>query len=595
MTMDSLSSPTESRAGIAHLDLTAGPLLGRVTRLDSDHVGVSVSDPDLIARVTIADLVAFEAGKEFLIGLVDSVEQRSARTPAAPDADSSEADGALVDVQVMPVGTLVPGEEAGRDTFRRGVTSSPHVGGSCHLLDEQRLHRFMSVLAEGVPPEERLNLGRYMADHDAVAIADGNRLFQRHLALLGNTGSGKSWAVALLVERASRLSHANLIVFDLHREYGPLTRSENGTAPMARSLRVAGPADLGRPSDDVLYLPYWLFERDELMTLVLNHDDPHASDQVFRFTEHMQTLKEISLADAGRHDALATFTSDSPIPYRIDHLVQMLKKDDTEKIVRHPTNRVDPGPYTGRLTGLISRLEARAADPRYGFVFNPPADTLAYEWLTDTATKLLGAGSGQRGIKVVDLSEVPSAIVPIVAGILARLVFELQFWMEPKHRTPVSLVCDEAHLYLPAREDATLVQEVALRAFESIAKEGRKYGVGLILVSQRPTDVSRTILSQCSNFVVMRITNDYDRSMIERLIPERLSAITGVLPGLDVGEAVIIGDALLLPTRVKLDPPTVAPDSATQPYWTLWAHQASNRAAITAGGEALRNQFRATD
>jgi hypothetical protein len=595
MTMDSLSNLTEPRGGIAHLDLTAGPLLGPVTRLDSGHVAVSMSDPDLIARVTVADLVAFPAGREFLIGLVDSIEQRSGNASDAANAAGTGVGGALVDVQVMPVGTLVPGEGAATDTFRRGVTSYPHIGGGCHLLDEERLHSFTTVLAEGVPLEERLTLGRYMADHDAVAIADGNRLFQRHLALLGNTGSGKSWAVAVLVERASRLSNANLIVFDLHREYGPLTRSENGTAPMARSLRVAGPADLGRPSDDVLYLPYWLFERDELMTLVLNYDDPYASDQVFRFTEHMQTLKQISLADAGRHDALATFTSDSPIPYRIDHLVQMLKKDDTEKIVRHPSNRVDPGPYTGRLTGLISRLEARAADPRYGFVFNPPAETLAYEWLTDTAAKLLGAGSGERGIKILDLSEVPSAIVPMVAGVLARLTFELQFWMEPRHRTPVSLVCDEAHLYLPTREDATPVQEVALRAFESIAKEGRKYGVGLIVVSQRPTDVSRTILSQCSNFLVMRITNDYDRTMIERLIPERLSAITGVLPGLDVGEAVIIGDALLLPTRVKLDPPSVAPDSATQPYWTLWAHQPSNRAAITAGGEALRNQFRAAD
>jgi uncharacterized protein len=172
-------------------------------------------------------------------------------------------------------------------------------------------------------------------------------------------------------------------------------------------------------------------------------------------------------------------------------------------------------------------------------------------------------------------------------------VFELQFWMEPRHRTPVSLVCDEAHLYLPAREDSSPVHEVAVRAFEAIAKEGRKYGVALIVVSQRPTDVSRTILSQCSNFLVMRVTNDYDRTMIERLIPERLSAITGILPGLDVGEAVLIGDALLLPTRIKLDPPMIAPDSATQPYWTMWAHQPSKPAAIAAGGEALRYQFRA--
>jgi DNA helicase HerA-like ATPase len=133
---------------------------------------------------------------------------------------------------------------------------------------------------------------------------------------------------------------------------------------------------------------------------------------------------------------------------------------------------------------------------------------------------------------------------------------------------------------------------VALQAFEAIAKEGRKYGVALVVVSQRPTDVSSTILSQCHNFVIMRLTNDYDRTMVERLIPETLAGVTSLLPVLDVGEAVVIGDALLLPTRVRLDRPAVAPASGTQPYWTLWAERSSSPEAIEAGAEALRNQFR---
>lgn len=573
--------------------LAAGPLIGLVTEVDPAHIGVRISDPEIVANVTVAGLVAFPAGAEFLIGLIDSIATHAPRPGVA--VGIGEADDSGADAKVMPIGTLTPGSEAKPDAFRRGVGAYPAVGGPCHLLDEERLDRFMSVLAAGLEPEERLVLGRYVADHGSSAVADGNRLFQRHLALLGNTGAGKSWAVALLLERASRLDHANLIVFDLHREYGPLTRAANGSEPAARSLRVAGPGDLGKDNDDLLYLPYWLFEREELLALVRNPAERRAPDEVFRLSEHVRTLKLISLADAGRGEASRTFSVDSPIPYRIENLVQMLRQDDTEKIVRHPGNRVDPGPYAGRLSGLISRLEARVADPRYGFIFRPPAETLAYTWFTDTAAKLLEAGRGQRGIKVIDLSEVPSAILPMVTGVLARLVFELQFWMDPRRRTPVSLVCDEAHLYLPSREDASPLEQVALPAFEAIAKEGRKYGVALIVVSQRPTDVSRTILSQCSNFLVMRVTNDYDRTMIERLIPERLSPITGILPGLDVGEAILIGDALLLPTRIQLDKPPIEPDSATQPYWTLWSGQPSDRAAIVAGGEALRNQFRAAD
>jgi DNA helicase HerA-like ATPase len=209
-----------------------------------------------------------------------------------------------------------------------------------------------------------------------------------------------------------------------------------------------------------------------------------------------------------------------------------------------------------------------------------------------TAEKLLEARADAPGIKVIDLSEVPSTIVPLVCGVLARLIFEIQFWMKPESRTPVCLVCDEAHLYLPAAEDTGPFHAVALRAFESIAKEGRKYGVALVVVSQRPTDVSRTILSQCHNFMIMRVTNDYDRAMIERLIPETLAGVTTILPVLDIGEAIVIGDALLLPTRIKLDPPMAAPASDTQPYWSLWSDRASSAEAIAAGAEAARNQFR---
>jgi DNA helicase HerA-like ATPase len=159
----------------------------------------------------------------------------------------------------------------------------------------------------------------------------------------------------------------------------------------------------------------------------------------------------------------------------------------------------------------------------------------------------------------------------------------------------VCLVCDEAHLYLPVREDIGPAHRAALRAFEAIAKEGRKYGVALMLVSQRPNDVSRAILSQCNNFIIMRVTSDLDRAMIERLMPETLSGVMDVLPALDVGEAVLIGDALVLPTRVKLDPPMIKPASATQPYWSLWSEQPSSPEGIAAGVEALRSQVRATD
>jgi DNA helicase HerA-like ATPase len=573
------------------LELDGGPLLGRVKAVDPSRIEVDLLDAERAAQINVADLVAFPVGtREFVVGLVDGITRQSA-IAGGPGTNGVNRDWCDWSASIMPVGAVGPGAESG-PIFRRGTAAFPHLGASCHLIEDELLRRFMTILAGDLNRGEQLALGHYVADHEAPAVADGNHLFQRHAAILGSTGTGKSWAVALMLERAARLGHANLIVLDVHGEYWPLTTAADGRRPSARGLRVAGPADRGRDSDDLLHLPYWLLERDEFMTLVQDPGDQFTADQVFRFSEHVLALKEISLADANRGDAVETFTVDSPIPYKLAHLIQMLRHDDTEKIPRHPGNRLDPGPYAGRLTGFISRLEARAADPRYAFIFDPPEATSAFEWLAETAQKLLRADGDSAGIKVVDLSEVPSEIVPLVAGVLARLIFEIQFWMEPELRSPVCLVCDEAHLYLPATEESSAFHRVALRAFEAIAKEGRKYGVALLVVSQRPTDVSRTILSQCHNFMIMRVTNDYDRAMIERLIPETLAGVTTVLPVLDIGEAIVIGDALLLPTRIKLDQPRVPPASATHPYWSIWAERASSPEAIAAAAEAARNQFR---
>ena len=245
------------------------------------------------------------------------------------------------------------------------------------------------------------------------AIADGNRLFQRHAALLGSTGAGKSWAVATILERAGCLRHPNLIVFDMHGEYLPLTQGADGREPLARRLSIAGPADLASPDDDALYLPYWMLSCEEVLALTLDRTDPHVSTQALRFAHHVRRLKEATLRDVDREDALRTFNANSPVPYRLEHLLSWLVRDDTEKIPQHPSGKLEPEPYAGRLTGLISRLEARMADPR-----RPPQSAAAAKMFytaagsacwTDTARRkdddqtvpaagIAGAGRHAEGI-----------------------------------------------------------------------------------------------------------------------------------------------------------------------------------------------------
>ena len=225
-------------------------------------------------------------------------------------------------------------------------------------------------------------------------------------------------------------------------------------------------------------------------------------------------------------------------------------------------------------------------------MFQPAAHTIAYDWIGSQMCNLLGYEKNHKGIKIINFSEVPSDVLPVVTGTLARILYDVQFWMDDNKRTPFSLLCDEAHLYLPLKEDADSVQKQALYNFERIAKEGRKYGVSIIPISQRPSDVSKTILSQCNNFIVLRLTNDTDKNVIKNLLPDSLKNTIDSLPLLDVGEALIVGDAILLPSKVLLDPPLERnqPMSSTRNFWDEWDTIKPDNSSIHNAIIALRKQ-----
>jgi hypothetical protein len=577
------------------IDLTSGGLLGRVTRVDTAHVIVDVDDHALLTRVSVGNLVTVRGTStlEFLIGIVDRVT-RDTQEEALIGEEDEEGETPIEQVQVQRdilrlvlVGTYRTAAGGVGGTFKRGADSFPQIDRECHLIEGGNLQALMSTFAAGLKPEQRLQLGHFVADANAAAIADGNRLFQRHAALLGSTGTGKSWTVALILERAAALDHPNLIVFDMHGEYSPLATSKEA---IAQGLRVAGPGDLDTPREDALFLPYWLLNAEEMLALLLDRSDQNAPNQAARFLMHVRDLKQETLETGGQTEVAATFTVDSPVPYDLTELLTRLQADD-EGMVQGATKLVK-GPFNGTLTRFVARLRNRTEDRRYGFLFKPPPTALDYGWLAAQAQRLMRSDSDVTGIKIIDFSEVPSDVLPVVAGVLARTIYDVQFWMNEKDRTPICFVCDEAHLYLPAAESSGAVEGRALAAFERIAKEGRKYGVSLLVVSQRPSDVNRTILSQCNNFIAMRLTNDQDQAVVRRFTSESLAGLVDVLPLLDVGEALLLGDAMLLPTRIKLDRPSICPDSATRNFWTDWGTRRPNNDGIAGAVEAFRRQVR---
>ena len=557
--------------------------LGKVAAVDTSRVLIAVENPSLLPRAAVGSLCAIQGttAQEYLIGMTERVTRQLREQTAAPDpmAPTTLAVETVPDdaMRVVLLGTYRTIEGKDHNRFKRGADSFPQIDRECFLIEGGNLQRFMALLGKELDADQRLELGHFVLDQTAAAIANGDKFFQRHAAILGSTGSGKSYAVSLILERAKARKYPNIVVFDMHGEYASLTnpslvQPDSPPLAIASAFKVAGPGDLDKPSDNVLFLPYWLLNREEMLSMILDRSDQNAPNQASRFTLHVRDLKEKTLTEQNKEEVKATFTVDSPIPYKLSDLIARLKQDDTAKGVGVSGKEVK-GEWEGRLTRFISRLEAKAEDRRYGFMFKPSPAGLSYDWLGQQVAKLLTPGAGKQGIKIVDFSEVPSDVLPVVTGVFARLLYDVQFWMETDKRTPFVFVCDEAHLYLPVRDDADAVERQALYTFERIAKEGRKYGVSLLVVSQRPSDVSRTILSQCNNFLVLRLTNDQDQNVVRRLMPDSLAGILDGLPLLDTGEAVLLGDAILLPARIKLKRPNITPLSATREFWREWGEK----------------------
>jgi hypothetical protein len=584
------------------LTFDAATKLGKVAAVDTSRVLIAVENSALLPRAAVGSLCAIQGptAQEYLIGMTERVTRQLREQTAQPDplAPTTLASEIVPDdaIRIVLVGTFRTIEGTVHNRFKRGADSFPQIDRECFLIEGGNLQRFMALLGKELAIDQRLELGHFLLDPTAAAIANGDRFFQRHAAILGSTGSGKSCTVSLILERASARKYPNIVVLDMHGEYGPLakpiaTAAKVPQEAIATGFKIAGPGDLDKPQDNVLFLPYWLLNREEMLSMILDRSDQNAPNQAMRFTLHVRDLKEATLTLQNKADVKATFTVDSPVPYKLSDLIAKIKKDDTAKGVGTTGNPVK-GEWEGKLTRFLSRLEAKAEDRRYGFMFKPPEAGLQYDWLAKQVTRLLTAGTSKLGIKVVDFSEVPSDVLPVVAGVFARLLYDVQFWMEPDKRTPIVFVCDEAHLYLPVKSDADATEKQALYAFERIAKEGRKYGVALLVLSQRPSDVSRTILSQCNNFLILRLTNDEDQNVVRHLMPDSLAGVLDGLPLLDTGEAVLLGDAILLPARIRLKMPRIEPLSATRDFWSEWNEKKPDDSAVAKAVETLRRQSR---
>lgn len=542
-------------------------IIGLVNSVDTGMSTAVINDDSTLSQLQVNQLLAVQSPKSgrFIIAMIIKIYRKASNIDDEEETEYGAALATFNQVRLVFVGEFIDKIGTKTNVFRRNVSAVPSIDAPCYKIEHERLTNLMqsisSELAASVNP---LQIGKYTMDESSIAYLDADKLFQRHAAIVGSTGSGKSFCVARIVEQMAALKHANGILFDIHGEYSNESFKRDGIL----QLKIATPSDLSvtnKLSKGILMVPYWLLNYEEMQALLLDRSDQNAPNQAMLFSREVLCEKEKTVYGTV-YDKIITV--DSPVAYNLQPLVQTFEDLDTQMVPGAKAGSEKQGPFYGKLTRFIQRVKNKLSDKRMGFMFSLSDEELKQDWLDQFCAVLM---DGNSGIKVIDMSEVPSDVLPLVIGLLARIVFSIQQWSTTENRHPIALLCDEAHLYVQQATTLNAVAELGLRSFERIAKEGRKYGLGLVIISQRPSEVNRTVLSQCNNFISLRLTNVDDQNVIKRLLPDNLGNIADNLSLLDIAEAIIVGDSTLLPSRVKIDEPSIKPSSQTIPFWSIWS------------------------
>ena len=543
--------------------------VGKVVNVDTKKITVEVEEEDILNRLKINDMIVREGNNadEKLIGIITKVIKK--RIDGFEDDENLEDEISSVNLcNVTMVGTFFIKLGANKNNiFKRAINTYPEINSDAYLAEGDALAIIMNSLDnESADTEEKLVIGKYASNSDVAAILDGNKFFQRHACIVGSTGSGKSFTVANILEKANKLPYTNIVVYDLHGEYTQLSYAEQ--------IKITD-------ENGGLHIPLWFFNYEEIHSLFIESSEGTSTNQRAAVIDYILKSKKQYIENNMSGISSEIVTADTPVPFSAHELKDYLEKEDlredeTGEVYKTGDNKGQPktkkGQYNGKLTNLIMRLQTKMDDKKYGFVFDE-TDTQKDSYLKIFADRIIGADSGKK-VKVIDLSEVPADMLPIVIGIVTRIIYDIQFWMSPEKnqtRHPLAIVCDEAHIYM-ANDTSKMkaVEKKSLEIFEKISKEGRKYGVALVIVSQRPAELNTTIISQCNNIISLKITNDRDKSAVSAMLTDSLVGIVDTLPNLDVGECIAVGDAIKLPVKILLDKPQEEPISSTINFWDRW-------------------------
>lgn len=525
--------------------------IGKIIEVDGSRI-IAELDPAIsdLSRVFAGEnypigqfgsIIKVHFGRRSIYGLVSRLRMKAdyQLEKGLPIASSDER---IIEADLFGEGEWRnTGEHEFALNFERGVATYPLPQQTIYLTPKSEL-RFIYGDAKGAV----IQLGEHVGSGGAPCYAELNELLGKHTAILGSTGAGKSGTVAAVIhsilERGELAEHQHwhpqITILDPHNEYGKA---------FAQHQRLS-------TDEGSLKLPYWLLDLEESLSLFIGKTEFAATSQSNIIKNALIIVRE-QAAEKLELDK-NKLTVDSPIPYVLgsaEGLDYFGFKDGVRYEVglvgainvQRPDNK-DKKQHED-FSKVIRKIDSLLKDGRLKFMMeswdnqHDPLPTIVNQFLTQQTT-----------VQIVDLSGVPNEVAGVASAAIARIIFQLKVWQTESERqnSPVLLVCEEAHRYVPNRGEAQY--EAAQSAIRRIAKEGRKYGVGLLLVSQRPSEIEATVLSQCNSWIILRITNDADREHVRSVLPDSMSGLTKMLSGLRRQEAIFVGQAATLPTRVMI-------------------------------------------
>ncbi|MEZ5776236.1 MAG: DUF87 domain-containing protein [Hyphomicrobiaceae bacterium] len=486
-------------------------------------------------RPEMGTLLAIETATSTALGLVSAL--------SVPVPAQKEGDAEVWIAELGLVGELQKGKDGRASSFNRGVTIYPALGDRVRLASKDELLKAFSA-----PGDSAVRVGVIRQDATIPAMVKTDDLLGKHFAILGTTGTGKSCTTALVLRSIlDRNPEAHIILLDPHAEYA---RSFGDRAEVVTVHN--------------LHLPYWLLTFEEIVEVLVG--DPEERKQ------EVEILQELIPACKGRYGSnrsrdgervskrtsfyAGRYTVDTPVPYRMSDLLQAL--DDKMGMLE---NKKDLGPYRS----LKTRIDTISQDQRYAFMFG---GFTVNDQMAEILGRIFRVPVNNKPITILELTGLPAEIVNVVVSLLCRMTFDFALWGEGK--VPVTLVCEEAHRYVPAKANTGF--EPARRAIAKIAKEGRKYGASLCIVTQRPAEIDPTILSQCNTVFALRMSNDRDQEIVRAAVADTGSGLLEFLPSLGQREAIAFGDGVSLPVRIKFDelPKSALPRSSSAKFSERW-------------------------